>query len=121
MKPPTPRRQRRDYSDAKQSCLWAQTTFLVRERRGRTKAAEPRFPGPCSRLPTTCTRPTALVYIHIDVQMHAYHVCRHEDVCPHTHGVGMLSLLVPGHNHGAGVVLTTVEVTSAAPTMGLTL
>lgn len=43
MKPPTLKRQRRGYGDAKQSCLWAQTAFLARERRGRKKAAERTF------------------------------------------------------------------------------
>lgn len=38
-----------------------------------------------------------------------------------THPQTLPGLPVPRHNHGTRVVLTTVEVTSAAPTMGLTL
>lgn len=68
MKPPTLRRERRGYSDAKQSCLWAQTWFLVREGRGRKEAAEPRSPEPCSRH-------SALVYIGVHIR--ACHICRH--------------------------------------------
>lgn len=85
MKPPTLKRQRREYSNAKQSCLWARATFLVRERRGRKKAAEPRFSAPAySRLSTTYARHTTLMYIYVGVQIHACHICRHAGMCIHT-------------------------------------
>jgi hypothetical protein len=73
MKPPTLKRQRRDYSDAKPSCLWAQSTFPVRERRDGKKAAEPRFSALAAGCPL-CQAYYPNVHIHRRTDTHMPHM-----------------------------------------------
>lgn len=102
MKPPTLKRERRNYSSAKQSCLWAQTPSLLREMEEQGES--------CRAQVITCIR-----YMHV-----TEHRSRYAGMCTDTPWT-LPSLPVPRHNHGTHVVQTMVEVTSAAPTMGLTL
>lgn len=74
IKPPTLKRQRRDLSDAKQSCLRAQSTFPVRERRGGRKAAEPRFSVHAAGYPPLCQAYYPNVYIHRCTNTHMPHM-----------------------------------------------
>lgn len=123
MKPPTLKRQERNYSSAKQSCLWAQTAFLVREGESREESCRAQVFRPMQQ---------AVLYLHQvycpNVHMRGCtNTCMSQDRyadmqgCAWTHPWAMLSPPVPRHDHGTLVVLTMVEVTSAAPTMGLTL
>lgn len=98
----------------KPSCLWAQTTFLVR----RWKSREETHRAQGLRTMQQAVYHLSQVYCP-NVRLQRWtNTCMSQNRYVDTQGC---AVTVPRRNHGTHAVLTTVEETSAAPTMGLTL